>query len=183
MGGYGRAFPEDTTYAAQEAERMRRTAREREARALAELEAEIDAEDAGLTSAPAVEAREPVDELTLRVRALESQRDAERAATVPRISNPASEWSRNHREDVKRRLRLRREEEAREAREQELGLPRMQARWDARARAIGDARDATIRRAQEVCRMSEAAAREAADIELAELGPRPTLDSIEAVAA
>lgn len=183
MAGYGRAFPEDTTYAAQEAERMRRTAQDREACALAELEAEIDAEDAGFATAPAVEATEPVDELTLRVRALESQRDAERAAMVPRISNPSSEWTRNHCEDVKRRIRLRRAEEAREAREREVGLPRMQAKWDARAQRIGDARDATIRRAQGVCRTSESAAREAANIELEELGPRPTLDAIEAVAA
>lgn len=87
------------------------------------------------------------------------------------------------RQDAIRRRRMDREAAALEQREEALGLPALRAKWDAKVKAITDTRDETIRRAQEVCRTHEQGARDAANLELHDLGARPTLADLEAVAA
>lgn len=68
----------------------------------------------------------------------------------------------------------------REERERDAGLPKMQAKYDARLQEINDARDAAIRDAGERCRADEQAARDKAQHELDQLGERPNLAALEA---
>ena len=151
-------------------------ARERE-RYEAELDAEVDSQLG--------ESCEPVDNesTTERLARLERQAREEKAIREA-VSRPPVVWPVGNliRADQVRLRRERREEQQREQREKTLGLPALQDEYDARVKTIVDARDATIRQAQATLVEQERGAREAADMELAELGPRPDLVSVEVAA-
>ena len=78
-----------------------------------------------------------------------------------------------------RREDAEREREQLEQRERDLGLPKMQAKWEARQQEIAAARDTAIREAAERCRAEQQAAHDKAERALEQLGPRPTLESLE----
>jgi hypothetical protein len=70
----------------------------------------------------------------------------------------------------------------REQAEREQDLPARRDRYDAQAREIGAALEDALGEARRCCAESEQAARERAETERAELGERPTLEALEAVA-
>lgn len=147
----------------------------------AELDAEVDAQIAAdnnrLTG-------DPGDEMTERLVRLEREAAQQRGAREA-IARPGTYLLPDGFLMRRDQIRLRRESRElheREQREETLGLPTMQGKWDSRAKAIAEARDATIRRAEEVCRVNSQAAKEAAEVEITELGPRPVLADLEVAA-
>jgi hypothetical protein len=70
--------------------------------------------------------------------------------------------------------------EERRQRERDAGLPRLQARYDARLREIDEACTAAIAQNHERCHEADRAAVDAKQRQRAELGERPSLESLEA---
>jgi hypothetical protein len=151
-------------------------ARERErAKYVAELDAEIDRE---IRAEREAAERPPVD----AVQALEQrlQRDAIAKAAVARGEYPKLLPGDGIRAEDKRRRRQQREQREREQREHSLGLPKLQARYDARLREIDETCTQTIAENHERCREADQAAVDAKQQQRAELGERPSLESLEA---
>lgn len=161
-----------------EAEAARHT---RQAAYEAELDAEVDAQIAADNNRLTGDSGDEMTERLVRLeREAAQQRGARRATTRPGADLLPDGFL--MRQDQIRLRRESRELHEREQREEALGLPAMQGKWDSRAKAIAEARDATIRRAEEVCRVNSQAAKEAAEVEIAELGPRPVLADLEIAA-
>ena len=164
-----------------EADRRKREARQKaeaeagrraDAKLLAEVEAHLLArrkaieEDSKLSDAERTERR---------LRQLEQSP----ADTPVRAPDRPTGWSLCE-EDILRRWR-REEDEEREGRERKLGITEKREKWDAAVQEIEDRKAASIRKAGERCRESEAAAREQAQAELDRLGPRPVPSDLEKV--
>ncbi len=145
----------------------------------AELDREVDRQLAEAATAPAPSAETTEQRLARLEHEAAVAKAAQDAQSRPPNILPGGSLMR---QDAIRLRREDRELREREQREETLGLPAMQGKWDSRAKAIAEARDATIRRAEEVCRVNSQAAKEAAEVEIAELGPRPVLADLEIAA-
>src|SRR5579862_4992538 len=121
-------------------ELLRRAEQERRDREVAAFRAELDAEiDAEQTDG------EPVDGERLPERITRLEREAEEARAIREAAaKPPAVWRPGAimRADALRRRRFAREQAAREQREDALGVPDAQQRWDACERAISGRRDA-----------------------------------------
>lgn len=148
----------------------------------AELDAEVDAQIAADNNRLAGDSGDEMTERLVRLeREAAQQRGAREATARPGTADLLPDGFLMRQDQIRLR-RESRELHEREQREETLGLPAMQGKWDSRAKAIAEARDATIRRAEEVCRVNSQAAKEAAEVEITELGPRPVLADLEIAA-
>jgi hypothetical protein len=178
MRGFPAAIRERETrrYGERERKREEQRAAERE-RAVRDwelLKARVRADREAAAKAAAAEAAE----VTAMTPAQLAAREHQRQTPTPTPPPPRPDFYFLAAEEVEREDR----EAEREQRERDTDLPRRQAEWDARFRAINEARDAAIRKAAERCRADEQAARDRAESEMAELGGRPTLETIEVAA-
>ncbi len=157
-----------------------REAKEREARKAeiaraqryeAKLEAEVEQEMlAELAEREAEALVSPTEKMERRLAQLES---GPSAIPAKGPSHPKG-WA-IARENVAARWK-REAQEQREQRESDLGITKAREVWESRSSGILAARDESIREARERCLVTQQAARERCDKQLAELGDRPALN-------
>lgn len=163
----------DDEYAVALAERKARKHREslqaderRMAREAAELEQELDAEENAEHT--------PGDPILARLEAIERHRDI--VGSVPGAFRAAPPPGHGERQAQKRVLRHERAERRRLAIEEAAGLPAAVEAWEMSRRAVIAERDKAESEADE----AKSRAGDEADAALAELGKRPTLESVTA---
>jgi hypothetical protein len=166
----------DDEYAVALAEHQARKRREsfqaderRMARETAELERELDEEEGAEHT--------PGDPILARIEAIERHRDIVGSVPGAFRAMPPPGWG--ERMAQKRVLRHQRAERRRLAEEEAAGLPRAVEAWEASRRAVIAERD----KAESTADEAKWRAGDEADAALAELGKRPTLDSVTAKAA
>jgi hypothetical protein len=159
--------------------------RARQERHIAELDRELDVEEA--TEETAVKADGPVDPVAARLERLERERHDERtlkeALPGSGKGDPFYAPGAQIRRDEKCARRAERQRLREEERGEALGLPALERAWEAAQDMIVEARDRVQREARERCEAECEAAAADAQQELAALGPYPRLADCEAAAA
>ncbi len=136
---------------------------------LAEIDAELDRE--AREAAEPKPALDPVEVLRQEMNARTGRLDPEKIKRYP------EGWMIRQMDKVGRRAE--RENQAREERERNLGLPKEQARWDSDQQKIRTGLALKDEQSDERCRTDKEANRAIAEVELSELGPRPSLADYE----
>jgi hypothetical protein len=178
--GQGVAFPDEIAHLEAKRRQQQKAEGEKAKRIEKKLERELAEEDAKakVDPPPELSPKERAErELVERITALEHERDGRRQAAIgpPEPFNKERYFKR----EALRLFRAKREAAELTQREERAGLPKLWARFDKQTTAVLDKRNASLAAAEQRHADELLQIRKCADRELAELGPRPTLEEVE----